>query len=612
MPQTDRIQLRRGSASSWTSVNPILDEGELGLEIDSGKFKIGDGSSVWSALGYAATSSLSEMSDVNASAAQQDQILTYDSSTSTWIGKFLSDISVLGLNKNFSTENGSYSNSGGSYCDSDGDYSLSVGYESESTGNYSFAIGKGAKARVDGQKAFSGGYLNQIGDAQYSQYFLRAETTSSALVYLSTDGQGLANFYLPKFCNFTFNIKVSAYNYTDNLSASFIIKGALKVTEANCQIIGDTPVESFYESGMSGCVVELGSGEEILEIGVRGINNKNILWSCVVSVCEVMFRVPPTPSPTLTPTITSTQTLTRTVSTPTLTPTFTLTPTLTSTTLMITPTTTPTLTKTQTPTLTQTPTPPPYDGYYELTNTYYVGGIATTLNSEGNGCWDGKEYSGGVVVFDPSVDTGYFSCDEIYYINGVATTLDQNGNGYLDDPLNFDVGYYLGGQLTALDSSGTGCDNGNEYVNGSLIPIDHNPPPGYTGYYTVGNNCGNYYYYWAINGVQTSLSSEGNGCWEGREYSYGSVIFDPTTDTGYSSCDGIYYINGVATSLDQYGSGCSDGKEYSSGTVTFNSSTDTGYFNCNGIYYINGVATTLDSNGDGEWEGNNYIGGVIQ
>ena len=47
-----RIQLRRGIASSWTSSNPILASGEVGIETDTNKIKIGDGSSNWAALNY--------------------------------------------------------------------------------------------------------------------------------------------------------------------------------------------------------------------------------------------------------------------------------------------------------------------------------------------------------------------------------------------------------------------------------------------------------------------------------------------------------------------------------------------------------------------------------
>lgn len=48
----DKIQFRRDTSSNWTSVNPILSQGELGLELDTLKYKIGDGTSTWSALAY--------------------------------------------------------------------------------------------------------------------------------------------------------------------------------------------------------------------------------------------------------------------------------------------------------------------------------------------------------------------------------------------------------------------------------------------------------------------------------------------------------------------------------------------------------------------------------
>lgn len=49
---SQQIQLRRGTASAWTAANPYLAEGEMGVETDSGKFKIGDGVRRWSALDY--------------------------------------------------------------------------------------------------------------------------------------------------------------------------------------------------------------------------------------------------------------------------------------------------------------------------------------------------------------------------------------------------------------------------------------------------------------------------------------------------------------------------------------------------------------------------------
>ena len=48
-----RIALRNDLAANWTSNNPILLSGELGIETDTGYFKIGDGGHNWNDLTYA-------------------------------------------------------------------------------------------------------------------------------------------------------------------------------------------------------------------------------------------------------------------------------------------------------------------------------------------------------------------------------------------------------------------------------------------------------------------------------------------------------------------------------------------------------------------------------
>jgi Major tropism determinant N-terminal domain len=52
-----RMQQRRGTAAQWTAANPVLAAGEIGFETDTSKFKMGNGSSTWSALQYFANAS---------------------------------------------------------------------------------------------------------------------------------------------------------------------------------------------------------------------------------------------------------------------------------------------------------------------------------------------------------------------------------------------------------------------------------------------------------------------------------------------------------------------------------------------------------------------------
>jgi hypothetical protein len=67
---TVRIQVRRGTASQWTSANPTLAAGELGVESDTNLFKFGNGSTAWTALAYA------NNSDVAIGEISQDAINT--------------------------------------------------------------------------------------------------------------------------------------------------------------------------------------------------------------------------------------------------------------------------------------------------------------------------------------------------------------------------------------------------------------------------------------------------------------------------------------------------------------------------------------------------------
>lgn len=49
------IQLRHGTAATWTSVNPVLALGEVGVETDTKLTKVGDGATAWSSLAYSSS-----------------------------------------------------------------------------------------------------------------------------------------------------------------------------------------------------------------------------------------------------------------------------------------------------------------------------------------------------------------------------------------------------------------------------------------------------------------------------------------------------------------------------------------------------------------------------
>jgi hypothetical protein len=53
-----QIQFRRGTAAEWASTNPILAQGELGVNLDGNRFKIGTGLTSWNNLDYTPSSDI--------------------------------------------------------------------------------------------------------------------------------------------------------------------------------------------------------------------------------------------------------------------------------------------------------------------------------------------------------------------------------------------------------------------------------------------------------------------------------------------------------------------------------------------------------------------------
>jgi hypothetical protein len=80
MPRDKLIQLRRGSASQWLTANPVLSNGEAGFENDTGRLKIGDGTSSWTDLDYiGSTENILRIKNDSGSAIYKGQAVYLDS-----------------------------------------------------------------------------------------------------------------------------------------------------------------------------------------------------------------------------------------------------------------------------------------------------------------------------------------------------------------------------------------------------------------------------------------------------------------------------------------------------------------------------------------------------
>jgi hypothetical protein len=71
MPRKNNIKIRRGNSQEWSSVNPILDSGELGYDHTNKTLKIGNASNTWSGLSSVV---LGENPDLGPSSIQSNVI----------------------------------------------------------------------------------------------------------------------------------------------------------------------------------------------------------------------------------------------------------------------------------------------------------------------------------------------------------------------------------------------------------------------------------------------------------------------------------------------------------------------------------------------------------
>ena len=73
---TARMQQRRDTAANWTSTNPTLAAGEMGIETDTYKFKVGNGSTAWTSLPYSV--------DIPTQTGQSGKYLTTNGTVTSW------------------------------------------------------------------------------------------------------------------------------------------------------------------------------------------------------------------------------------------------------------------------------------------------------------------------------------------------------------------------------------------------------------------------------------------------------------------------------------------------------------------------------------------------
>ncbi len=253
---------------------------------------------------------------------------------------------------------------------------------------------------------------------------------------------------------------------------------------------------------------------------------------------------------------------------------------------------------------------------------YYVNSIATTLDQNGSGYWDGTFWIG-----EGAATKGFIGLNE----NGTG----WNDGTYRDVSDTIQTGwspaYYVSGQPTTLNQNGTGFWNGNLYVNGAIVPtsantlyyvyIDFNSWETLTNWFDYqGNNPTSVP--WVDDYFDYDLVDAGGGQ---PFVSLASTISDSVTGT--CSIPSIAFIQGIVNAGTWTGNnhGADEGEVFNGGIFNgsdftlYNATINGGSYNINGLVNYNASIDyqniTINYDGvpyTGVWEGQNWLDGVWQ
>ena len=192
------------------------------------------------------------------------------------------------------TSSGSYSTVGGGRSNTSSGYNSTVGGGTNniSSGDYGTVIGGlQAVSNKHGEVSHSSGRFSVNGDAQHSILIARRNTTDNTANQVLFLNGSSARLTLPAKSSWTFTIKLSAYNNTNDESGWWIFRGGIRRNSSNNTVlVGSVISESGVESSLStaSASVVADNTNQALEIRVTGVANKDIRWVAVVDISQVI------------------------------------------------------------------------------------------------------------------------------------------------------------------------------------------------------------------------------------------------------------------------------------------------------------------------------------
>ena len=216
-PLNIRIQLRNDTAENWTTKNPLLLKGEMGVEIDTRKIKIGNGTDRWTALEYSGVdedtikgiidNNRDNFTPVEATKEESDTQALAREITNPKKGDMAVVIRIIAGDKKSYT---AYIHNGTAFTAMDGNYSADNVYFDEDL-TYTVQFGTLAKPAGSAKFAATGKNVTQVLSALMAQE-ANPDKTNPAVSFSAQGGFGTVEIGTKR--NLTYTAALSAGSYT--------------------------------------------------------------------------------------------------------------------------------------------------------------------------------------------------------------------------------------------------------------------------------------------------------------------------------------------------------------------------------------------------------------
>ena len=212
-----RIQLRNDTAENWTTKNPLLLKGEMGVEIDTKKIKIGNGTDRWTALEYSGVdedtikgiidNNRSAFTEVVANEGETDAQALARKITNPKKGDMAVVVRIITGDKKSYT---AYIHNGTAFTAMDGNYSADNVYFDE---DLTYTVQFGTLAKPAGSAKFSakGKNVSQVFASLMAQEANPSKTNPAVSFNTQT---GFGTFEIGTKRNLTYGASLSAGSYT--------------------------------------------------------------------------------------------------------------------------------------------------------------------------------------------------------------------------------------------------------------------------------------------------------------------------------------------------------------------------------------------------------------